>query len=69
MKTQQQKMEDDNKNEEHGERPLDILKHFIFDKTEYHVDITWENGEPLFKASDIGKIIGVKEIRSVVRKN
>lgn len=66
-KHNKQKMEDDNKNEENEQRPLDILKHFIFDKTEYHVDITWEKGEPLFKASDIGKVIGVKEIRSVVR--
>ncbi len=41
-------------------RSLDILEHFI---SEYHVDIIWENDEPLFKASDIGNVLSLKNIR------
>ncbi len=52
---------------EENQRPLDILQHFIFDNTKYEIDILWENREPLFKASDIGNILGIKEIRSVTR--
>jgi prophage antirepressor-like protein len=47
---------------EDNQRPLDILQHFIFDNTEYEVDMLWEDGEPLFKATDIGKVLGIKNV-------
>jgi prophage antirepressor-like protein len=45
---------------------LDILQHFIFDNTEFEVTILWENGNPLFKALDIGKILELKKIRNTL---
>jgi prophage antirepressor-like protein len=43
--------------------PLDILERFVFDNTEYHVEIIWENGKPLFKAADIGSVLGLTNVR------
>jgi prophage antirepressor-like protein len=48
-------------------RSLNILDKFIFNETEHHVTIIWENGEPLFRAADIGKILDIKDWRSVTR--
>lgn len=51
-------------NENH--HPLDILKHFIFDKTEHNVRILWVDGKPLFNANDIAKVMGIKKIRNTL---
>jgi len=48
------------------ERPLTILEHFVFDRTEHHVEIVWKDSDPLFKASDIGKVLGLKKIRNSI---
>ena len=46
---------------------MEILQNFIFNRTDHKVTILWENGDPLFRASEIGDVLGIKEIRSVVR--
>jgi len=46
---------------------LEILQHFIFNETEHKVHIVWINGKPWFRASDIGDILDIKEVRSVIR--
>lgn len=48
------------------ERPLTILEHFVFDRTEHHVEIVWKDGDPLFRASDIGKVLGLKKVRNTI---
>jgi hypothetical protein len=44
-------------------RPLDILE---FEGSEYKVDILWENDNPLFKASDIAKVLGIENINTSI---
>lgn len=46
---------------------MDILKSFLLDDTEYNVSIVMQDDEPLFKASDIGDILGIKHIRSTLK--
>lgn len=53
--------------QEKDDRPLDILKHFIFNNTEYKVAILWEDGQPLFRATDIGNVLGIKDVHTSIR--
>ncbi|CBN80417.1 EsV-1-117 [Ectocarpus siliculosus] len=46
---------------------MDVLKTFVFDNTEHVVDIQVVDDKPMFKADQIGKIIGLKQMRSSVR--
>lgn len=43
---------------------LNILQHFIFDNTEFNVTILWNNDKPLFRASDVAKVLSVKNIHT-----
>lgn len=46
---------------------MDILKTFIFDSTSYEVSILYdENDDPLFRASDIGKVLTITNIRTSI---
>lgn len=46
---------------------MDILKTFIFDSTSYEVSILYdENNDPLFRASDIGKVLTITKIRTSI---
>ena len=46
---------------------MDILKAFVFDGTSHQVHILLdENHDPLFKASDIGKVLTIKNIRTSI---
>lgn len=56
----------DEEQENTRKRPLNILRHFVFDESEYEVDIIWENDNPLFRASDVAKIIDIKDIHTSV---
>ena len=49
--------------------PLEFheLKTFVFDDTEYQVNIQVLDDKPIFKAAQIGKIIGLKNIRSSIQ--
>jgi prophage antirepressor-like protein len=46
---------------------MDILKSFILNETEHNINILWENDKPLFRANEIGNIIGLKDINSTIR--
>lgn len=50
-----------------SKQPNYILQYFIFDNTEYDVDIIWEKGKPLFKAADIGKILDIQNIHTSIK--
>jgi len=49
---------------ENEKRPLDILEYFIFNDITHDVRILWEDGDPLFKALDIAKILEIKNIHT-----
>lgn len=42
---------------------MDVIKSFVLDGTTYEVHMIWKDGEPLFKAADIGTVLGLKNIR------
>lgn len=43
---------------------MDILKTFVFDRTSHEVCIQHDgNGDPLFRASDIGKVLSITNVR------
>lgn len=46
---------------------MDVLKTFVFESTEHVVDIQVVHDKPMFKADQIGKIIGLKNIRSSIQ--
>ncbi|CBJ33466.1 EsV-1-117 [Ectocarpus siliculosus] len=46
---------------------MDVLKTFVFDNTQYDVDIQIVDGKPIFRADKLGKIIGLKKIRSSIQ--
>lgn len=46
---------------------MDVLQHFVFNGEEHNITILWDEDDPWFRASEIGDVIGVKEIRSVIR--
>lgn len=45
---------------------MDILKAFVLDGKEHNITIIWDNGKPLFRASEIGNILEIKNIRSTI---
>lgn len=46
---------------------LDTLKAFVLNNTTYHVHIEYVNGDALFKANDIGSVLGLVNIRETIR--
>jgi len=45
---------------------MDILKSFILDGTEHSVNVLWEDDTPFFRASEIGQILGLKNIHTTI---
>jgi prophage antirepressor-like protein len=43
---------------------MDLLRSFVLEGTSHEVHMIWEDGEPLFKATDIGNVLGLGNIRS-----
>jgi prophage antirepressor-like protein len=43
---------------------MEYLKAFVLEGTSYEVSILWENDEPLFRATEIAKVLGIVNIRS-----
>ena len=41
---------------------------FVFNGTQHHVNITWEDDEPLFEADQVGKVLGMGNIHSSLSK-
>jgi prophage antirepressor-like protein len=46
---------------------MDILRTFVFNGSEHNVTILWDKGEPLIKASDLGAVLGISNIRERMR--
>ncbi|KAG5184054.1 hypothetical protein JKP88DRAFT_163480 [Tribonema minus] len=46
---------------------MDIIKTFVSDNTSYALSIYYKNNVPLFRASDIGDILGLSQVRSSIR--
>ena len=42
---------------------MDILKAFVLNGYEHNINILWENDKPLFRASEIAKVLDIKNIR------
>ena len=42
---------------------MDILQAFVLDGTTHNVAIKWDNDKPLFRASEIGNILEIKNVR------
>ena len=61
------KIDEQSSQETISKQPNYILQYFIFDNTEYDVDIIWEKGNPLFKAADIGKILDIQNIHTSIK--
>ena len=41
---------------------MDVLDAFVLQGTSYSVNIHWANDEPIFRASDLGKVLGIKNV-------
>jgi prophage antirepressor-like protein len=45
---------------------MDILQSFVLDGTNYEVNILWKDEKPLFRASEIGNILDIKNVHSAI---
>ena len=45
---------------------MDVIEAFVLNGTTHDVMILWENHKPLFKAADVGAILGIRHIRSSI---
>lgn len=45
---------------------MDILSKFLFDDTDDPVTILWENGKPLYRASDVATKLGLANVRTSI---
>jgi prophage antirepressor-like protein len=43
---------------------MDLIQAFVLDGTSYTVDTVWQDEEPLFKANDIARVLGIGNIRT-----
>ena len=46
---------------------MDILKAFVLDGKEHNINILWKDEKPLFRASEIGNILDIKDIHTSIR--
>ena len=46
---------------------MDIIKAFSNNEQEYHITIKGTEKHPLFRANDIGEVLGIKNIRSAIQ--
>lgn len=45
---------------------MDILKLFVLDGTDHAVNVRWEDDRPLFRANEIGDILGLTRVRKTI---
>jgi len=45
---------------------MDILKSFVLDGSEFAVNVMWDDGTPFFRATEIGAVLGLKEVTNTV---
>lgn len=46
---------------------MDLIEAFVLDGTSYTVDTVWKDNDPLFRASDIAKVLGIGSVHSSLR--
>ncbi|KAG5186333.1 hypothetical protein JKP88DRAFT_157118 [Tribonema minus] len=46
---------------------MDIIKTFVINNTNYDINIVYHNGFPLFRASEIGAVLGMSNVRQTTR--
>ena len=46
---------------------MDLIKSFVIDGTSYEVDTRWKDNKPLYRATDIAKVLGIKNIRQTLQ--
>jgi prophage antirepressor-like protein len=46
---------------------MDIIKTFVLNNTTHTINILYKDGIPLFRADEVGRVLGLKEIRSSLR--
>jgi prophage antirepressor-like protein len=46
---------------------MDILKAFVLEEKEHNINILWKDEKPLFRASEIGKILEIKDIHTSIK--
>ncbi len=46
---------------------MDILKAFVLNGKDYDINILWKDNEPLFRADEIAKIIGILDVHTSIR--
>ena len=45
---------------------MNVLNAFVLNGTSYEVNIIWQDGKPLVRASDVGHVLGIKHIHSSI---
>lgn len=43
---------------------MDILQAFVLNDIEHNINILWKDDKPLFRASEIAKVLDIKKIRN-----
>lgn len=46
---------------------MDILKSFVLDGTAYSVNVLWDDGKPFFRATEIGAVLGLKNVHDTIK--
>lgn len=47
---------------------MDILQTFVFDNVKHDVTVVQKDGKNLFRADEVGKIVGIKNMRDAIKK-
>ncbi len=50
------------------ETSLSLIKAFVLDNTTHNITICWNNNKPIFRASDVGKVLGIVHITTTITK-
>ena len=50
------------------EASLSLIKAFVLNNTTHDITICWSDGKPIFRASDVGKVLGITSMRNILMK-
>lgn len=45
---------------------MDLLQAFVLDGTNYEIHMVWQDGHPFFRASDVGHVLGIQNLHSIL---
>ena len=45
---------------------MEFFESFMYDDIKYRVTLLWEDGEPLFRADEVGSVLGIVNVRTSV---